>query len=373
MPTTNMNYLCDPGEPVDIVFYDSPKVTGYTDSAPQEKAELAFPLAAPKFYRLQSGLLSARNNTLILRARRETCITVLTAQGGMGTVGVLVRTNGQTQEHKLGNVRQIDVHARKVMVIYETQATSTPTPPTPPTPNPSGEVAALRKQNAKLKEQVKQATEIMNGLKTSTRELLEENKQLKSQNSTLQTAVSQGVDDLIASVRSGQATVGPDLRAKLDELESLRSLQTQHESQAADTERQIREQEARNAGAEAELQSLNEQLAGLRSQEEVVNLDCDRAKEELEVLRVRLQMDGDIVTLTESRWLKNNSVTDTLEEVEQKLSALEDRIGFILNARELYGTAVQSAVLLSGDGTISADDENGNSNQDPQENTVPQN
>lgn len=370
MPTANVNYPCDLGEPVDIIFYGSAKITGYADSAPQEKAELVFPLGTRKSYRFQSGLLSARDNILRLRSRQQNRATVLLAQAGMGTVGILVHVNGRPGEHRMDNVLQIDIFADRVVVFYEAQ---TPPDPTLVTPAPTGEMAALKKQNEKLKEQVKQATEIMNGLKNSTRELLNENNQLKHQNAALQSAVSQGVDDLIDAVRNGQAAVGPELRARMEELDELRSRQAQQEGQANDIEQKIREQKRRNAATEAELAELNGQLASLRSQEEVERLDCSRAKETLEALRIRLQMDGDIVTLSESRWLKNNSVTDTLEEMEQKLSALEDRIGLILNARELYNTAVQSAVLLSGDGTISADDENGNHNQDFREDTDSQN
>ena len=361
MPTKTANIPCPDSQPVEITFHDCGKVTA---AAGQEQAEFSFPLAGRKSYRIQSALLSGQNNTLTLNRRNPAVSTVLTAGSGLGTVSVQAGADSRKQKYQ--TVRKIEVFAQKVIVTYhEENAPQVERPVDSPVRTPGGNspsVSALEQENARLKGLVNQGTELV-------RKLSAENAALKSEKDGLMQAVEQGIDNVIDQMRNGQLSSTPQLQSKIDQLTLLRTEAANRESQAEALEKQIQDQISANANAAARLQSLQDQLAGLQAQEETTNLDCDQAARELEALRTRLQLNGDIVALTEDRWLKNNSVSDTLKETGKKLDAVEKRIGLILNARELYNSAVQSAVLLTGDGTLSAADESGNSTQPAPENT----
>lgn len=324
------------------------------------KETLAFPLAERLLHRLESAIISGDGNTLTLRNRSSTVPTTVTVCSGTAEATITMTLNDSIQTLPLTGLQKIFIMDTELTVIYEDGSSNGDSH------NGGaavGNTAALKEENERLKKKLQEASGIMNGLKNAVNELKAENTRLLRDNQGLQQAVEAGVDRILEANRSGQLTISQDLRNKLDsldlELENSNQQLTQLQAQERDANQKVIEAQRLLNEARERLKGLREQISSLSAQKEVTDLDCEAAAEELEALRTRLQMDGDIVALTESRWLKNNSVTETMKEMKKKIDAVEKRIGFILKARETYGSIVQSAVLRDGDGTITAQEESG--------------
>ena len=350
-----MRKQCDTKKPVFIRF-DQPVRADVNG-----KETLSFPLAERLLHRLDSAIISGDGNTLTLRNRSSTVPTTVTVSSGTAKATITMTHNNSTQTLPLTGLQKIFIMDTELTVIYEDGSSNGDSHNGGGAAG--GNTAALKEENERLKKKLQEASGIMNGLKNAVNELKAENTRLLRDNQGLQQAVEAGVDRILEANRSGQLTISQDLRNKLDsldrELENSNQQLTQLQTQESEANQKVIEAQRLLNEARERLKGLREQISSLSAQKEVTDLDCEAAAEELEALRTRLQMDGDIVALTESRWLKNNSVAETMKEMKKKMDAVEKRIGFILRARETYGSFVQSAVLRDGDGTITAQEESG--------------
>lgn len=352
----NKTLKCDADQIVEIMFASKPKLT-------VDDKEITLTEGTTRYLRFSGAVMLLQGINLSLRNRISSHPTRLE----MSPVNVAVRyyENGSQKTQNVSKVNRIAVGSDMIEIRYEAPAvtggnggtstgsstgavtggTSTGTGTTPRRPV---EPADHPQQAKVLEETIKQLNE-------------ERRKAIAAQAEAnrWRDLAEQNVDQMLARYRAGQSTGSDALNKKLTELARLQDQGGVLDGQMAQAQQDIDNQIMENQRKEEELARLREELTQLRSQAEIFDLDCEKATEEVEAQRTRLQMDGDIVTLTESRWLKNNSVSDTLEEIEKKLSAAEDRIGRILKLRETFGSIVQSTVLGGGDGTISAAQEAG--------------
>lgn len=341
----NKTLKCDADQIVEIMFASKPKLT-------VDDKEITLTEGTTRYLRFSGAVMLLQGINLSLRNRISSHPTRLE----MSPVNVAVRyyENGSQKTQNVSKVNQIAVGSDKIVIRYEAAdvtggngGTSTGTG-TGTTPRRPVEPSDHPQQAKVLEETIKQLNE-------------ERRKAIAAQAEAnrWRDLAEQNVDQMLARYRAGQSTGSDALNKKLTELARLQDQGGVLDGQMAQAQQDIDNQIMENQRKEEELARLREELTQLRSQAEIFDLDCEKATEEVEAQRTRLQMDGDIVTLTESRWLKNNSVSDTLEEIEKKLSAAEDRIGRILKLRETFGSIVQSTVLGGGDGTISAAQEAG--------------
>lgn len=325
------------------------------------KETLAFPLAERLLHRLESAIISGDGNTLTLRNRSSTVPTTVTVCSGTAEATITLTLNNNIQSLTLIGLQKIFIMDTELTAIYEDGNSNDDSHNGGGAAG--GDTTSQKSENERLRKKLQEASGIMNGLKNAVNELKAENTRLLRDNQGLQQAVEGGVDRILEANRNGQLTISQDLRNKLDsldrELEKSNQQLTQLQMQESDANQKVIEAQRLLDEARKRLQGLCDQISSLNAQKEITDLDCNAAEEELEALRTRLQMDGDIVVLTESRWLKNNSVAETMKEMKRKMDAVEKRIGFILKARETYGSFVQSAVLRDGDGTITAQEESG--------------
>lgn len=110
---------------------------------------------------------------------------------------------------------------------------------------------------------------------------------------------------------------------------------------------------------QAQRASLQEELDTLESQEEFLTLDSQEAQRRINGLRTQVNLDADTLAILEDdHILTRGCVSSTLEEVQEKLDAAEKRIALIIRFRTTYNASVDHAIL-SGDGSISYEDETG--------------
>lgn len=340
---------CDRSCVVEITFCSNVQITV------NGKTAVTIPSPERRTLRIDSGLFSVQNNTVSLRHRNAQVPTKITAAPEIGTVKLRYTLYNQTMETTVNEVQTLSVSQGKMELSVPSTDPPRPTEPHRPTPpQPSDELVKLNKLLAEKELRVKL--------------LQKQVSELKTENKSLVSTTQNGLDQLLQNYQNGVQTASGSLNAKLGQLDQVRQQQAAITKQIEDCQLEIDSLTPGVQASEQVLAQRQQELAALKSQQEVTDLDCENATREIEALRNRLQMDGDLVALTESRWLKNNSVTDTLEEMGKKIEAMEDRISFILNAREAYGRAVQAAILRDGDGTVSLRDESGNTvRNDPTE------
>jgi len=360
---------CDPAQPVEILF-EHPAVVVVNGWNVQQ-----LPLEEPVYYRLDSCILSGKGDTLTLRNRNaKTGPTTIEVRNAATKVTVRMTVDGVDRAVPIDYMKKVVVTDSHVTVNDSWDSWLRGPEPVPKAGKSQkerrvgagatgGDNGALKQENEQLKKQLAEAETLKGDLQKSVNQLQKSEKDLRAENAKLtqdyaglQGAVEAGLDRILEDSRSGQLRLSEELRNKLETFDSEIG---DAETQIRELEEQVTRKQQEADAAQAHLKELQDQLSAMNAQKEVVDLDCEAVSKELESLRIRLQMNGDVVALTESRWLKNNSVADTMEEMEKKMDAVEDRIGFILKAREQYGFAVQAAVLRDGDGAVSTLDESG--------------
>lgn len=178
---------------------------------------------------------------------------------------------------------------------------------------------------------------------------------------------------------------GSGLQAQLDhlinvQLTDLIAELTQQQSQlsaanagllakAKGQQRFIDQEEEKRTELQARISRLNSELEEARTQEEILSLDCDAKKDEIQNLRRRLQEDEDTIQLIQNDpCAKGLPVAKNLEAAEKALTAAEKRIGWIISIREKVNGSVWDAVVsASGAGFVPLDDELGGASREDYE------
>lgn len=106
-----------------------------------------------------------------------------------------------------------------------------------------------------------------------------------------------------------------------------------------------------------EKEAMDAEIQELRIKKEFLDLDCEAATEELEDLRMQLDLDSDTLALMEDGiTLKGGTVTATLPEIGNDIKDVEKRIASIIRFRTKFNDVVEDAIF-SGDGTILSSEE----------------
>lgn len=343
---------CGGTQEVRMVFFDSVAAV-FEDTRGREKAVFAFPLAANKYHRFHCGLLTASGNELRLRNLSADLYASLSAKDGLGNVQVHVQIDGRDVIHDLQDVSKMTITNNRIVVF--TQGAENVPEPVKPQPQPT---PVLPPQPAPQKQPSKPAEANTSVLNARIAALQEKNDLLTRQKNAMEYAINRALGEQVAKEGENQQLLSRELQEKIAAFNAIRGEEMRLGGELDRIGEQIREAEIRRDAVRQKHQALQADLKAMRSQEEAATLDCGEASRELEELKLRLGMDRNVIELSESRWLKNDSVRDTLRELEQKISAVENRISLIINARERYNSTVQSAVMRKNDGTISMDDEN---------------
>lgn len=144
-----------------------------------------------------------------------------------------------------------------------------------------------------------------------------------------------------------------------DELVSREKEIVAKEDELADLEESIQEKKKN-------LEDIFKKIEELKAQGEVTELDCDKAKDELEEIKTRINLDQETIDLLESSnyRLKRGTVSKTMAEIEKEIEKVEKRIGLFLKIREKFNKTVEEAIFAR-DGVISeAEEAGGNENGD---------
>lgn len=185
------------------------------------------------------------------------------------------------------------------------------------------------------------------------------NAQITAVSTQLQRLISCQLDAFLADL---EACVHDLLSSNKEKLKLLKDIKNQKEQLDKDNESCCTEMKGIKTNIE-ELKKKQEELLREREQlngvEEVLTLDCTEKQEEIRELKQQADLDKETIELLEDdRLLKKNSVAKTIENIEKELEAVERRIGLIIKIKETIGNKVQNTVL-SGDGTISSEEEAG--------------
>lgn len=342
---------CAGKQAVTVTLKQLAAVTISSEPASAEK-QVTIPSPAPSYLRLISGPVSVSGDTVTLRSR-TTAATVLRFAP---PCTVELRYAGASDANGI-HTELPDITCLRVTdcsITYEA-GTAQPKPDkkipsyqNPPVP-PSQQATAdtLTAENTQLKLQ----------LAASRKEA----DALRSQNQGLQEAAKARLEDYAAVVsRSAQLPAPLQERAK-----AILAEKAKKEAEKAGFEQDLAAQEQINAALEQENAQLKQQLENAQGQEEFLRLvqaedrqELDSMTRQLQALAQRLQLDEDVTALTQSRFLKGESISKNLEKAAHTLTATEELIGLVLRARELYEKSVQSAIY-GGDGLISTDQECG--------------
>ncbi len=216
---------------------------------------------------------------------------------------------------------------------------ASPAPPAPPRPAKNDEeIKKLRKQVEEALAKLAEAEK--------TRDLaLGEVKGLREGKAALEKAAGTRLEELLTALRGSKESLEGELKKLAEDAEKA-------QEELRRLEQEKKKIEDKNHEAEELKSSLEAELESLRGAEEGLSLDCEAARRELEELRERLGDDEDTMTLMqEEPFLKENSVTGTLEQVHKELEAAEKRIGLIIRVREKINGMIQNTIL-GGDGTV---------------------
>lgn len=346
--------------------------------------DLKFPVSEPYARLMGRWIIECRKNTILMRETdsrvRDDCIVLSFQQP---EIDVEVKYSGAegSRTSKLKNVDRVDVYPREVgkikIQIREQSADSGGTSDEDeniPVENitgqdPSAENTSEQDPSAA---NIPQDNTASAGERTGTadasliRQLRKDLERERAAAKHLQDILAVRLDDVLQTLTRDKQLLSSENQSKqqaletLDaEIESLRKASQDTDAQIAEANRAIEDVHAKIRSGKDELNGLQEQLSELNVQREVVELDCDAAKEQLEELKTHVSLDAETVALLEEGdKLKHGTVSKTLEEMESEIEKAEKRIAFILKFRSKFNQIVEDAIF-SGDGTISAGEEAG--------------
>lgn len=336
--------------------------------------DLKFPVSEPYARLMGRWIIECKKNTILMRETdsrvRDDCIVLSFQQP---EIDVEVKYSGAegSRTSKLKNVDRIDVYPREVgkikIQIREQSADSGGT---------SDEDENIPIEN--ITEQDPSAANIPQdntasaGERTGTadvsliRQLRKDLERERAAAKHLQNILAVRLDDVLQTLTRDKQILTSENQSKqqaletLDaEIESLRKASQDMDAQIAEANRIIEDVHAKIQSGKDELNGLQKQLSELNVQREVIELDCDAAKEQLEELKTHVRLDAETVALLgEGDRLKHGTVSKTLEEMDSEIEKAEKRIAFILKFRSKFNQVVEDAIF-SGDGTISAGEEAG--------------
>jgi len=369
MSIQTIQSTCDAGKEVTLVFLQPAQVAiTATPADMPTQSDFSFPTLQNRVLRFASGLLSVKGTSITVRNRHARVSTDITVKVPGSDLELHTWADGRETVQRLSAVQRVRITDTAVTVkaMAEEQAA-------PVTPQPDTTGAENKKLKAKLEEQSRLMAELQQATRTlvaenkeltaKNRELTQKNGELTEQNRMLSAAAARALAQELTDRQADMAAVQQRMEEVRQQLAELEQQLAEEQRKLAEKAQQVQSQKQTLADTQQQLAQLEEEVAALAGQQEITELDLEEANKKLADIKNRLQLDGNVVALTESRWLKNNSVTQTLEEMAKKIRAVEDRIGFIINARERFNQSVQAAVLVDGDGSISAAEETG----DPQQ------
>ena len=336
--------------------------------------DLKFPVSEPYARLMGRWIIECKKNTILMRETdsrvRDDCIVLSFQQP---EIDVEVKYSGAegSRTSKLKNVDRIDVYPREVgkikIQIREQSADSGGT---------SDEDENIPIENITEQDpsaaNIPQDNTVSAGERTGTadasliRQLRKDLERERAAAKHLQDILAVRLDDVLQTLTRDKQILTSENQSKqraletLDaEIESLRKASQDTDAQIAEANRTIEDVRAKIQSGKDELNGLQKQLSELNVQREVIELDCDAAKEQLEELKTHVRLDAETVALLgEGDRLKHGTVSKTLEEVDSEIEKAEKRIAFILKFRSKFNQVVEDAIF-SGDGTISAGEEAG--------------
>ena len=345
-----------------IAFADYPDVL-FEDTKSHQQCMFPFPLANPKYSSTNFCRFSAIDNELSFQRCLPQLYATLTARDGLGTITLKVSNEGQGATHTFSNVEKLIIRGSKINVYINGDASNPGTvsnsfdrlwKPAPAAPVSTFVSPAMEAANEKIR-----------ALENTIEQLRKDNDRLQAEKNAMEYAINQAVTDQLPIESDNLRQLSQKLQDSMNEFTKIRTEELKLADEINHTIDQIQQAQQRRDEALEKKRTLQEQLANAHIQEESAELDCAQTARELEALKIRLAMNGNVIELSESRWLKNNSVRDTMKELEHKITAVENRICLIINARELYNQNVQGAVMRENDGTVSMDAENTSAAQEP--------
>lgn len=185
----------------------------------------------------------------------------------------------------------------------------------------------------------RRATEAEEQAREAQRQLQEQ----RARADALRNAAEGRLADMLAHAQAERAVLDPDLQTLVDAI-------AQQQAEADGISAQISDAQRRQEELRGEIERLTQERDEIMQRvEEIDSLDCQRAREEVEELRLRYEANEQTVDLMrDDPFLTGNSVRRTLERVTDQLAAAEKRIGLIVAYRETYLHEVQQSVNMGG-------------------------
>ena len=95
-------------------------------------------------------------------------------------------------------------------------------------------------------------------------------------------------------------------------------------------------------------------MNALRASQEILTLDCEKAREELEEFRLRAEENTVSYDLIAQEG-DSRSVHEMLSEIEKNIQSVEKRLELILRFRETKNRFIEDAILLK-DGAVNVEE-----------------
>ena len=215
------------------------------------------------------------------------------------------------------------------------------------------DVKILEAALQRVKEQLAEANARLQEAEQTHAVALREINELRRTNTVLQTTVKEEVSKLFTTLRNDRTILSADLAQqmkKLDiEIQETQSIKKRIE-EANDNIKKKKQEKA----------ELNEKLLSLQSIAAIYDMDCEKIVEELESLKLQYSEDQNVAKLlSEDPALKNNSLTETMEQIKLKLDASEKRLELIIQSRERTENLIDVATGALGDGKVPLSEEQG--------------
>lgn len=267
-------------------------------------------------------------------------LTISFQEGTLAEVTIAIPSLGG-EVRSFSNVREIR--------IVPNQSISVTDPDGPTTETPDADDVGFEEEKRALEEKLRKATEERDAASAQAEALkaaaeagevtLRDLETARAENGLLERIAAANVDGLLLELSSGLASLCSELKKKLGELESVKGELDRTQASILDAEKKKAE--------------LGKALEEAKKLEEIRTMDCEDAERKLAALRAQFGDDqATLILMQEEPFLKGQSVSKKLENVEKELDAAEKTIGQILRWREAIDERIQRVVLQGTDGTI---------------------
>ena len=262
--------------------------------------DLKFPVEESVARMMGRWIIECHNSTLLLRevncGAEDDRIVVSFEEGNISLTLKRVTLQG-TETSLFSKIKQVDIYPKEVQKIkFTIEDTGGTTTPCQNQGNSTGvSTPAVQPSSAQNNAQIQQLQAAL------TRE--------KNINSQLQAIIDGRVEELLQFIKNSNVHLNNKITSNVQDLEMQQLEKTRLQNEINEQNALIEAGKRAVEKATADLETCKEESSRLDSQKEMLELDCEEAKKQLEELKMHIHLDSDTLTLMEDdSFLKHGTI-----------------------------------------------------------------